>query len=76
MRSNKNEYFEKTIGCDCSKYDRGTFSGSTAQPTKLSSKASVLVFPKFYISLNPLSTKRVVNLEFEGEVQTTIEKIT
>lgn len=51
------------------KYPEGTFSGSTAQPTQLPSKASVLVFPQYDFP------KTMGELGFEGEVQTTIEKM-
>ena len=52
------------------RYPEGSFAGSTAQPTKVPSKASILVFPEYDF------LKTMGDLGFEGEVQTTIEKMT
>ncbi len=52
------------------RYPEGSFSDSTAQPTKVPSKASILVFPEYKFP------KTMGDLEFEGKVQTTIEKMT
>ena len=51
------------------RYPEGAFSGSTAQPTEVPSKALALVFPKYDFP------KTMGELGFEEEVQTSIEKL-